>query len=282
MRPMILFPIASATILSCAVHISIFTLFVFTNRLPELTKEITLSSSLQATLIQEIQDAGETIEPIVVPVETVETMLTDKTNELDKHVDELITSGNQERDQAKIATNALQTPPARATRDNQSLANDRNELQTKYRLVTKQLTELADRTNAFDQVISDQQAHIEKPSLTSRAASTLPTQLVPKSMAEMGNSAINHNPKPVAGNPKPHYPLLARNQGIEGRVVVNVLISAEGTVKDIDVGQSSGSRLLDKAAVQAVKNWRFHPVLHNGQAIPSTETVPIVFKLKDS
>jgi len=188
----------------------------------------------------------------------------------------------QERDQLKIATKALQTTLARAARDNQSLAEDRVELRTENRLLKQQVTELTTINQELDQVISEKPIRTETPRSDSKTESTLPTQQASRNLLDTGNAAVDYKPRPVAGNPKPHYPLLARNQGIEGRVVVNVLISVQGTVKTIGVGQSSGSRLLDKAAVQAVKKWRFHPVLHNGKAIPSSETVPIIFKLKDS
>ena len=274
-------PIATAAVFSCAVHIGALAVFSHTHRPPELAEEIVFSSTLQATLIQETQDAGETIAPSAA-IDTVETKPMDKTSKLSKHVHELITTATQERDQLKIATKALQTSLARAARDNQSLADDRVELRTENRLLKQQLTQLTAINKESDQVIAEQPTRTEKPLSDSQAASTLPTQQASRSTADTGNAAVNHKPRPVAGNPKPHYPLLARNQGIEGRVVINVLVSAQGTVKTISVGQSSGSRLLDKAALQTVKKWRFHPVLHNGKAVPSSETVPVVFKLKDS
>ena len=274
-------PIATAAVFSCAVHVGALAVFAHTNRPPELAEEIVFSSTLQATLIQETQDAGETIEPSAA-IDTVETKHMDKTSKSSKHDHELITTAAQERDQLKIATKALQTSLARAARDNQSLADDRIELRTENRALKQQLTQLTAISKKLDRVIVEQPTRTEKPLSDSQAASTLPTQQASRSTADTGNAAVNHKPRPVAGNPKPHYPLLARNKGIEGRVVVNVLVSAQGTVKTISVGQSSGSRLLDKAALQTVKKWRFHPVLRNGKAVPSSETVPVVFKLKDS
>ena len=232
-------------------------------------------------MIQDRKDAGETIEPSAV-IDAVETKQMGKTSKLSKHDRELITTAAQERDQLKIATKALQTSLARAARDNQSLADDRIELRTENRALKQQLTQLTAISKKLDQVIVEQPTRAEKPLSDSQAASTLPTQQASRSTADTGNAAVNHKPRPVAGNPKPPYPLLARNQGIEGRVVVNVLVSAQGTVKTISVGRSSGSRLLDNAALQTVKKWRFHPVLHNGKAVPSSETVPVVFKLKES
>ena len=274
-------PIATAAVFSCAVHVGALAVFAHTNRPPELAEEIVFSSTLQATLIQETQDAGETIEPSAV-IDAVETKQMDNTNNLSDHVHKPITTAAQERDQLKIATKALQTSLARAARDNQTLADDRIELRTENRALKQQLTQLTAISKKLDRVIVEQPTRTEKPLSDSQAASTLPTQQASRSTADTGNAAVNHKPRPVAGNPKPHYPLLARNKGIEGRVVVNVLVSAQGTVKTISVGQSSGSRLLDKAALQTVKKWRFHPVLHNGKAVPSSETVPVVFKLKDS
>jgi len=271
-------PIGTAAVFSCAVHVGALAVFAHTNRPPEFAEEIVFSSTLQATLIHETQDAGETIEPSAA-IDTVETKQMDNTNNLSDHVHKPITTAAQERDQLKIATKALQTSLARAARDNQSLADDRVELRTENRFLKQQLTAI---NKKLDQVIAEQPTRTEKPLPDSPAVSTLPTQQVFRSTADRGNAAVNHKPRPVAGNPKPPYPLLARNQGIEGRVVVNVLVSAQGTVQTISVGRSSGSRLLDNAALQTVKKWRFHPVLRNGKAVPSSETVPIVFKLKES
>jgi len=275
-------PIATATIFSCAVHIGALAVFAQTNHPPELTEKIVFSTTLQATLIEKTQDAGETIEPSVAAIENTEAKPIDKASKPNKHVHELIPTVTQERNQLKVAAKAMQTSLARVARDNKSMAKDRIELRTENRLLKQQLTQLTSINKKLDQVISEQHTRRETPQTNSQTASALPTQQAFKSVPNKGNAAVDHKPKPVAGNPKPHYPILARNKGIEGRVVVNVLVSAQGTVSTISVGQSSGSRLLDKAAVQAVKKWRFHPVLHNGKGVPSSETVPIVFRLEDS
>ena len=279
---MTLSPMATAAVFSCVVHVGVLAVFAHTNRPPELAEEIVFASTLQATLIQQTRDAGETIEPSEATIETVETEQMDKTSKMNKHVHESITTVTQERDQLKIAAKALQTSLAHATQDNRSLAENRVELRTENLLLKQQLSKLTSINEELDRVIAEQHARTLQPPSDSQAAPALPTQQASRSTPDTGNAAVNHKPRPVAGNPKPHYPLLARNRGIEGRVVVNVSISAQGTVKTISVGQSSGSRLLDKAAVKAVKKWRFHPVLHNGKAIPSSETVPIVFRLEDS
>jgi protein TonB len=80
-------------------------------------------------------------------------------------------------------------------------------------------------------------------------------------------------------NPKPKYPNVARTQGWQGNVILKVLVSAKGNSEQVTVLQSSGHDLLDQAAVDAVKQWRFVPAKRGGTAIASTENVPINFKL---
>ena len=63
---------------------------------------------------------------------------------------------------------------------------------------------------------------------------------------------------PLPGcNPAPEYPSLARRRGIEGVVEIRVCVDAGGSVIECAVAVSSGSRLLDAAAMKAVARWRF-------------------------
>jgi protein TonB len=50
------------------------------------------------------------------------------------------------------------------------------------------------------------------------------------------------------------YPHVARKMGWEGKVVISFIISADGYVKDIKITESSGIQILDKNAIEAVKN----------------------------
>jgi protein TonB len=81
-------------------------------------------------------------------------------------------------------------------------------------------------------------------------------------------------------NPKPAYPLSARQRRLEGTVRLRVLISAAGTVEQIEVQQTSGSPALDRSALEAVKHWRFVPARRGEEAVPAWLVVPIVFTLK--
>lgn len=81
-------------------------------------------------------------------------------------------------------------------------------------------------------------------------------------------------------NPAPVYPPLARRMGEEGRVVLRVQVTAQGTADSVELMTSSGSDRLDQAALKAVRNWRFVPARRGGEAVASAVLVPITFKLE--
>lgn len=80
-------------------------------------------------------------------------------------------------------------------------------------------------------------------------------------------------------NPQPPYPAISRRLGEQGRVVVRVLISAQGHAKQVDIGQSSGSARLDQAALDTVMTWRFVPGRRAGVAEDMWYQVPISFSI---
>jgi len=83
-------------------------------------------------------------------------------------------------------------------------------------------------------------------------------------------------------NPSPSYPMVARRMGLQGRVVLNVEVLAGGVCGEINIQKSSGYALLDNAALQAVKSWRFMPARQAGHTIDKWFMIPIQFSLKDN
>lgn len=83
-------------------------------------------------------------------------------------------------------------------------------------------------------------------------------------------------------NPRPPYPMVARRMGYHGKVVLDVEVLAEGKAGDVKLHQSSGFDILDNAALQTVKTWRFSPARRFGQAVTQRFLVPIKFSLEDS
>nr|WP_323921863.1 energy transducer TonB [Aeromonas caviae] len=80
-------------------------------------------------------------------------------------------------------------------------------------------------------------------------------------------------------NPEPPYPPESRRRGEEGRVVLKVRVSKEGTAESVEVEQSSGHRRLDMVARKTVSRWRFIPAKQNNTAVPAWTGVTIIFKL---
>lgn len=78
----------------------------------------------------------------------------------------------------------------------------------------------------------------------------------------------------------PSYPPAARRLGQEGRVLLRVLVGADGAVLSADVEESSGHRLLDDAAVDAVREWTFEPAREGENAVESVVHVPFRFRLR--
>lgn len=84
-----------------------------------------------------------------------------------------------------------------------------------------------------------------------------------------------------AYNPRPMYPEAARREGWEGTAVVRVLVDQEGKSRSVEVNRSSGFDALDRAALEAVQSWRFHPAHYGQRRVESWVKIPIVFSLAE-
>jgi len=78
--------------------------------------------------------------------------------------------------------------------------------------------------------------------------------------------------------PQASYPLLAQHMKVQGSVVLQAIISADGVVQDIHV--LSGPSILASAARQAVSEWRFKPVLQNGQPVETKADITVNFTIR--
>lgn len=82
-------------------------------------------------------------------------------------------------------------------------------------------------------------------------------------------------------NPPPAYPMVARRMGWQGRVVLNVEVLASGLPGEVKLHQGSGHDVLDNAAIQAVRGWKFTAARQGGQVVSKWFLVPIPFILKE-
>ena len=107
----------------------------------------------------------------------------------------------------------------------------------------------------------------------------------------MGGAPAPPKPKPtgpvrVGGNVQaarilnrvnPTYPALARQTRISGTVRLHAIISKDGTIQQLEV--MSGHPLLQQAALDAVRQWRYQPTLLNGEPVEVDTTIDVIFSL---
>jgi protein TonB len=121
------------------------------------------------------------------------------------------------------------------------------------------------------------------PSAPPAQVAALPTGDLVDSAAAPG-AGTSEPPRYEAGgeaNPCPRYPAAARRRGIEGEVLVEVRVGADGAPAGVEILRSSGSALLDAAAVEALERWRFEPARSGGQPVAGTVEIPVTFKLTE-
>ncbi len=80
-------------------------------------------------------------------------------------------------------------------------------------------------------------------------------------------------------NPPPIYPAMSRKLQEEGKVLLQVKVTATGTAEQVQIKRSSGYPRLDEAALNTVLRWRFVPARQGSEVIASNVVVPIVFRL---
>lgn len=124
----------------------------------------------------------------------------------------------------------------------------------------------------------EQERPEERPQLVETAPPP-PPPAAPAVVETPAEPAPSFQPRPIAGRtPAPRYPPQALRRGERGNVLVRVEVGPDGVPVSVSVAQSSGSRLLDRAAADAVSRWRFQPAELNGRPTVGTVMVPIEFR----
>jgi protein TonB len=77
----------------------------------------------------------------------------------------------------------------------------------------------------------------------------------------------------------PRYPRSAVRRNIEGVVKVAFTITADGRVSNPRVLSASPPGVFDKAAIKAIKKWKFNPKIVDGQAVEQSAAQEVTFKL---
>jgi protein TonB len=80
--------------------------------------------------------------------------------------------------------------------------------------------------------------------------------------------------------PPARYPVVARRRGLEGDTVLRLRVDERGAVAEVHVETSSGHPILDRAAMDAARAWRFAPGLRDGRPEPRWIRLPVRFRLR--
>lgn len=106
-----------------------------------------------------------------------------------------------------------------------------------------------------------------------------PKTIVRKPVDKKPIRLSEHMPKPVQlVMATPEYPAAAKSQGIEGVVLVRYVIGEDGSTRSIKAVK--GPPELQAACVDAVKKWRFQPILVDGVAVAVVRMARFPFRIK--
>ena len=102
----------------------------------------------------------------------------------------------------------------------------------------------------------------------------LPPPPKPVERLRVGGNVMQAN---IIHRVDPIYPQIARTAHISGSVILHAIIAKDGTIQELSV--VSGPPLLQRAALDAVKQWRYKPTLLNTQPVQVDTTITVIFSL---
>ncbi len=118
------------------------------------------------------------------------------------------------------------------------------------------------------------------PSIVETVATVVPEVEPPPTAAPQAQPLIEPEERPGT-NSKPPYPTLALRRGWEGLVLLRILVRADGGVGRVEVIESSGHALLDRAAMECVLTWEYEPARRGALAVEHELDVPVRFELTE-
>jgi len=124
---------------------------------------------------------------------------------------------------------------------------------------------------SFSVVSSLPTQEVKKPPQPPAQAAPPPRVTRIKISGNIAKSQLKHKVQPI-------YPQEARDQRIQGTVRLHAVLTTAGKVQQLDI--VSGDPLLAEAAVEAVRQWEYKPVLLNGEPVEVDTTIDVVFSLK--
>jgi protein TonB len=110
-----------------------------------------------------------------------------------------------------------------------------------------------------------------------QATPRMPKLAVVEPPSNLGNT--DETPPDLSQNAPPPYPTNAILRRWEGTVLLRIWLDETGCVTKVEVAGSSGHRVLDTAAVTAVRGWKAIPASRGGKSVATTEFLPVDFNL---
>ena len=107
-----------------------------------------------------------------------------------------------------------------------------------------------------------------------------PASVAPDPAAQPAQAPVaavgSREPRAVSA-PAPDYPASALRAGASGEVLLRIEVGPDGRPGEVSVVSGSRNRALDRAAVRAVRRWRFEPAMRDGVAVAGTVQQTIRF-----
>lgn len=127
------------------------------------------------------------------------------------------------------------------------------------------------------------QPTVSKTNELKKNSSQTPTIKSPSPGIKTPESISSSESGPVLQTPiDPVYPDFARDNEMEGEVLVLVTISKEGIVTQTKILESSGFKVLDQSAQKAIREAQFAPAQEDGQKLSSTTKIRVKFTLDEN
>ncbi|MBI3594199.1 MAG: energy transducer TonB [Nitrospirae bacterium] len=164
-------------------------------------------------------------------------------------------------------------PPARQLKRTRSTDTEIKPVQSDVHPTLTPVSEIQQKIDEFPVTIVPRQEEALQEGVsfekTSIASAPAETEIV---LPEYHAVYLNNRP--------PSYPPVARRMNIEGTVRLRALINPLGMPEQIELKVSSGSSLLNDAALNAVRNWSFIPARKGSEPVSAWVEIPINFNLK--
>ena len=127
-----------------------------------------------------------------------------------------------------------------------------------------------------EEIIDEEEEVLQEIVFSNRAKETIPERGNQLSINSRESRGSTTKAKPLMHtNPAPSYPRIDRQRGWEGTVRLTAFIEKDGTPNYVGIAESSGYGILDKAALESVKTWKFSPAKAGPIRFSSIIAIPI-------